>query len=54
MQKFLNTKQTAVWLRVSNRTLYRYVHNGMPCVRLTARAIRFNVKDVEKWIQENR
>ena len=50
--KFLTTKEVAKFLRVSERSIFRYIHNG----RLKAVKVgywRIAKSDLEKFIQEN-
>ena len=48
--KFLNTKEVAEVLRVSERSVFRYIHEG----KLKASKVgywRINEKDLEKFLQ---
>lgn len=51
--EFLTTKQVAELLSVSERTVREWATEGrtnpIPCMRLSARVLRFERQAVEKW-----
>ncbi len=52
MEQLLNTTEVAEILRVKASTIRKWVHLGfIPYVKL-GRAVRFDRKDVEKWIRQ--
>lgn len=55
MAPVLNTKELAEYLNVSERTLekYRMEGDGPRFVKLSARAVRYRVEDVEAWLNNN-
>jgi excisionase family DNA binding protein len=51
--RLVRIDEAAEYLGVSRRTLYNWVQAGrVPVVRLSPRAIRFDRRVLEKWIQE--
>lgn len=52
MSKLLNTAEIAELLGVKPSTIRKWVHYGyIPYVKL-GRAVRFNLKDIEQWLQQ--
>jgi excisionase family DNA binding protein len=51
-RQFLTVLETALWLRVSPRTIYRAINRGeLNAVRAGAQ-IRLDVAEVEAWLLE--
>jgi len=54
MQKLLDTKEAAVMLGLSRRTLENWrngeKNTGPAFIRLSSRCIRYNVDDINNWI----
>lgn len=46
----LNRKELADLLKVNERTIDKWVKNGMPCIKLE-RFIRFDYEKVLKWLE---
>lgn len=49
----LNVKDFAEFMKVSTRTVRRWLHNGMPYVRV-GQIIRINKDDAMGWIEGQR
>jgi excisionase family DNA binding protein len=48
----LTLRETARLLRLSQRTVWQYAHDGkLPCVRF-GRALRFPRKELEEWLAQ--
>ena len=47
----LKTVEVMRLLRVSRNTLFRYIDQGLPVHRLSARALRFDAAEVEAWVR---
>jgi excisionase family DNA binding protein len=51
----LTMREAASYLRVCEKTLLVYVHQGLPCVRLSARGRRlFEREDLARWVAAHR
>jgi Helix-turn-helix domain len=52
----IDEKEAAAFLRVSARTLQRWrvVGFGPPFLRYSTRCIRYRLRDLERWQQEQR
>lgn len=52
--KLLTTKQLAKHFQVAEITIFRWREQGMPFKRVgaTARSIRFEMQEVEKWMEQ--
>lgn len=48
-QRYLNKRQTCLYLNVSNNTLNEWLKLGLPCIRING-AIRFDKKAVDNWL----
>jgi len=48
--KLLNKKETASFLRVSARTVENLMRRGLPYIKLSARATRFRMSDLQGWL----
>ena len=54
MKDLLSISQAATLLNISKSTLYKWAElRKIPSVKL-GRCVRFDIADVEKWINENR
>jgi hypothetical protein len=49
-EPWVTKAQLAVHLNVHEKTIERLVAKGMPCLRLSRRAIRFRVSACEAWV----
>lgn len=55
MDTLLKPREVAERLAVSEPTVYRWADQKvLPCIRLSARAVRFEPAAVEKFIEERR
>jgi len=53
MDKLLTVKEAAERLRIAAGSLYHWVSEGrVPCVRFSARCLRFRESDLSKLIEE--
>jgi excisionase family DNA binding protein len=53
-QKLYDVRQTAHALGIAVPTLYRWVREGrVPCTKLSARALRFDPRSIERYISRN-
>lgn len=52
MSELLNNNEMSERLKVSRMTLNRWRKLGMPS-RNIGKSVRFNVEEVDKWIEEN-
>ena len=49
--QLITYEQLSSWLRISIKTLERYVHRRyIPVVKLNTKTVRFRVGDVKKWL----
>jgi excisionase family DNA binding protein len=49
-----NVEQTARVLGVKPETVYFWAQRGrIPCIRLSARALRFHPDDIREWLRTN-
>ena len=47
----LDAEQLGRVLKLDRRTIYAMIHrDGLPCVRISRRAIRFEKRAVAKWL----
>ena len=54
-KKLLNVAETAEYLGIAEKTLYKWVHlKQIPYVKLSHRTLRFDVHDLDVWIDENK
>lgn len=53
MEELLTVKEMAVFLKVSERTVYNLVEKGMPMLKI-GHQNRFKASDVMKWNEEQR
>jgi len=54
MTKLLTVTEVAEWLSVSPKTVYRWVHEEhVPHLKL-GRVVRFDQKDIERWVKTKR
>lgn len=54
MQRLLTIREVCGILKVSKKTLYRYLKEGkLPCIKLSNRALRFKETDIMRIISEN-
>ncbi len=52
--RFVSTKELSGYLKVKESTLYSWAHTGnIPCFKLNG-LLRFDMDEVEHWIQETR
>jgi predicted site-specific integrase-resolvase len=47
----LTPADAAAWLQVSRKTLLRYHAQGLRCVQLTAKTIRYRLDDLQAFIR---
>jgi phage terminase Nu1 subunit (DNA packaging protein) len=47
-----NKTELAAELKVTNRTIENYMAKGMPYIRLSARASRFDMDAVDPWLND--
>lgn len=47
----LTKKELGKKLNVSQRTIDRYRDKGMPCITMPGGTIRFELKEVMKWLK---
>lgn len=53
MEKLLTVKEVAEQLGIAPASVYHWVsQNRLPCVRLSARCVRFRQKDLEALIEQ--
>jgi excisionase family DNA binding protein len=52
----MSVEALAEYLGESKRTVYRYIQSGdCPCyIRLTARNIKFDKRDVDEWLESKK
>jgi excisionase family DNA binding protein len=51
--KLMDVREVADFLKLAPGTIYHLVSRGqLPCVRLSARCVRFRRSDIEAWIEE--
>jgi excisionase family DNA binding protein len=51
-KELLDTKQVAEWLNVKETTIRKWTHYGfIPHIKI-GRCVRFQERDIEKWLQE--
>ena len=54
-KQLLTYEQLSSWLGLSVSSLEKYVHrNEIPAVRISRKAIRFRVSDIEHWLQSKK
>jgi len=51
MKDLITTKELCEKLRVSLRTLARMRANGMPCIKMSNKMVRYDLDEVMKWIK---
>ncbi len=49
----LTRKELAERMKVSERTIDRYVKLGMPCIKVVG-AVRFDLQKVTEWLEQQR
>jgi len=52
-EKFLDVYEMMKWLKLSRESIYAYVRQGMPSLKLGWSRF-FNLKDVKKWLKKNK
>jgi len=53
MEKLLTVKEVAEQLGIARASVYHWLsQNRLPCVRLSARCVRFREKDLEALIEQ--
>jgi excisionase family DNA binding protein len=52
MKQLLTTEQIAQYLQVSARTLATWRDEGMPHIAIMARSYRYDLEEVEEWLEE--
>ena len=53
--ELLTVEEVARRLRVSSKSVYRYVAAGLPAIRLNASGpLRFDAAELEAWLNQNR
>jgi excisionase family DNA binding protein len=51
-QELYTSQQLCSYLKLSQRTIYRYMRLGMPHEKLNSRLARFRLKDVMGWLKD--
>lgn len=51
MPRLIDVNELAKHLNVSRKTIFNYMKNGMPCIRLSVRTLRFDYDDVVDWLK---
>ena len=49
MQRLLTEKELSEVLGICRVTLFRFRREGMPYIRLGARLVRYDIKQVQEW-----
>lgn len=49
--RFGTKEDVAKMLRITKRAVDQYLAEGMPCLRLNARVLRFDLEDVRRWFK---
>ena len=50
--KLMTTREMFKYLNVDRTTIYRLIKEGMPSYKLSRNCIRFDKKQVDKWLEE--
>jgi excisionase family DNA binding protein len=51
MERLMTAKEVGAWLGYSADTVYRLARTeGLPCVRMAGRAVKFRRADVQGWL----
>ncbi|MFM1538238.1 helix-turn-helix transcriptional regulator [Helcococcus bovis] len=48
---YLNKRETCSYLKISNNTLYDWILQGLPVIRI-GKTTRFKVIEINKWIKQ--
>lgn len=55
MSNIVNTKQLAMYLGVTDQTLYNWrKNNGLPYMQLTRKKILYNLEEVMEWTKSRK
>jgi len=54
MSALITTKQLSKMLVLGRTTLYTYRKQGMPHVMLSSRTVRYDLAEVENWLNQAR
>jgi len=53
MHKLWDVRQVAEYLGMARLTIYHLLsQKRLPCVRISARCVRFDPKQIEEWVAE--
>ncbi len=50
-ERLMTQAQVAEWLQVPKKEIYRWIEDGLPHVRISARRLRFDPDAVSEWIE---
>lgn len=53
MTEFCTKKEIAVYLKVTERTIDRLRKNGLPCIKIHNKILRFDKEDILRWLKLN-
>lgn len=48
-QRYMNKKQTCIYLQISNNTLDSWIKSGLPVIRING-VIRFDSLEIDNWL----
>lgn len=51
MEQLITKSELAYKLKISERSINRYMLQGMPYKQLSYKTIRFDLKEVNKWLK---
>jgi phage terminase Nu1 subunit (DNA packaging protein) len=51
-RRLATTSEVANFARTSIRTVQNWRLEGLPCLRISARCLRFDLAEVEKWMRQ--
>ncbi len=54
MEKLLTTKEVAEMFGVEQRTIYKFIKEGLKCIPIGPKDFRYSQKDVEEFIENKR
>jgi excisionase family DNA binding protein len=52
-KKLLTSQEIADYLKISRRTLTRYIDQGMPTIRVSTRKNLYDLEAVNVWLQQH-
>lgn len=50
--KYMESKEIMDLLKISERTLRRYIKEGMPVIKVSSRKNLYDFEAIEKWLKE--